>query len=49
MADYPRQYIDKADAVATKEGTSLIGLYLLDMVATIAGLYVIGLIMDSIL
>jgi hypothetical protein len=42
MADYPQQYIKKLDAAATGEAWPLIGLILLDMVATFAGLYIIG-------
>ncbi|HEX8185490.1 MAG TPA: hypothetical protein VF747_12080 [Blastocatellia bacterium] len=42
MADYPKQYIAKLDAAATAEAWPLIGLILLDMVATFAGLYIIG-------
>ena len=42
MANYPGQYIKKLDAAATTEAWPLIGLILLDMVATFAGLYIIG-------
>jgi hypothetical protein len=49
MAEYPQQQIAKYDAVATKEGWELIVLYLLDMVATIVGLYIVGYLANSIL
>ena len=42
MADYPQQHIKNLDAAATKEAWPLIGLILLDMAATFAGLYIIG-------
>jgi hypothetical protein len=49
MANYPDQYIKKLDAQATSEAWPLIGLFLLDMVVTFAGLYIVGEIVNSIL
>ena len=49
MAEYPQQQIAKYDAAATKEAWPLIGLYLLDMVVTFAGLYIIGYLANSLL
>jgi len=48
MADYPEQYIKKADATATKEGFELLGLILLDMVVTVVVLYIVGYIVNAI-
>ena len=42
MAAYPADYIKKLDAAATAEAWPLIGLIILDMVVTFAGLYIIG-------
>ena len=42
MAEYPKQHISKLDAAATNEAWPLIGLILLDMVVTFAGLYIVG-------
>jgi hypothetical protein len=49
MAEYPGQYIKKLDATATAEAWPLIGLILLDMAVTFAGLYIIGEIANRIL
>lgn len=48
MADYPKQQIAKYDAMAGKEAWSLIGLIILVMVVTFAGLYIIGNLANSI-
>jgi hypothetical protein len=42
MAEYPKQYISKLDSAATGEAWPLIGLILLDMAVTFAGLYIVG-------
>lgn len=42
MAEYPREYIKKLDATAAAEAWPLIGMFVLDMVVTFAGLYIIG-------
>ncbi|MFY9557683.1 MAG: hypothetical protein WAV20_01065 [Blastocatellia bacterium] len=42
MAEYPKQFIDKLDAQCSKEAWPLIGLYILAMVATAAGIYIVG-------
>jgi hypothetical protein len=42
MAEYPSTYIKKLDAAATAEAWPLIGLILLVMAVTFAGLYIIG-------
>ena len=49
MADYPQQQIAKYDQMAGKEGWQLIVLYLVDMVAVIAGLYIVGYLANAIL
>jgi len=49
MAEYPKQQIAKYDAMAAKEGWELIVLYLLVMAVTIAGLYIIGYLANSVL
>jgi hypothetical protein len=48
MAEYPKQYISKLDSTSTAEAWPLIGLFLLDMVVTFAGLYIVGEIVNSI-
>lgn len=48
MAEYPKQYISKLDSAVTSESLPLIGLFLLDMVVTFAGLYIVGEIMNNI-
>ncbi|MGA9770784.1 MAG: hypothetical protein WBV94_17220 [Blastocatellia bacterium] len=49
MAEYPQQQIARYDAIAGKEGWELILLYLIDMIATIVGLYIVGYLANSIL
>ena len=49
MAEYPQQQIANSDAVAGKEGWELIVLYLVDMVATVVCLYIVGYLANSIL
>jgi hypothetical protein len=41
--------IGPLDATAQKEGISLIGLIALAMVVTIVGLYIVGMVLNSIL
>jgi hypothetical protein len=48
MAEYPKQYIQKLDSAATSEAWPLIGMFLLDMVVTFAGLYIVGEIMNNL-
>ncbi|HVG19187.1 MAG TPA: hypothetical protein VNI02_09040 [Blastocatellia bacterium] len=48
MAEYPKQYISKLDTAATGEAWPLIGLFLLDMVVTFAGLYIVGEIVNRV-
>jgi hypothetical protein len=48
MAEYPQQHIKSLDAVAGKEGMSLITLILLDMVAVVVGVYIVGMIANAI-
>ena len=49
MAEYPKQFIEKLDAECGKEAWPLIGLYLLDMVATAIALYIVGALANSLL
>ncbi|HKP85069.1 MAG TPA: hypothetical protein VJZ26_03165 [Blastocatellia bacterium] len=49
MAEYPEQQIAKYDAISTKEAWPLIGLYLLAMIVTFAGLYIVGYLANSTL
>lgn len=49
MAEYPQQQIAKYDQIAGKEGWELIVSYLLAMIATIVGLYIVGYLANSIL
>jgi hypothetical protein len=48
MADYPKQQIDKYDAIAGKEGLELIGYYALAMAVTVAGVYIVGYLANSL-
>ncbi|MEK6287554.1 MAG: hypothetical protein AABO57_17565 [Acidobacteriota bacterium] len=49
MAQYPKQYIEKLDAQASKEGWPLIGSFVMAMIATAVLLYVLGEIANRIL
>lgn len=49
MANYPQQFIARLDATCTKEGWPLIRLYILAMIATGVGIYVVGEIANSLL
>jgi len=49
MAEYPKQYIEKLDAQCTKEAWPLIGLYTLALIATAAGICIVGEIANRIL
>jgi hypothetical protein len=48
MAEYPQQHIKSLDAVATKEGTSLLTLIPLDMVVVVVAVYIVGMIANAI-
>ena len=48
MSEYPKEQIAKLDATAGKEAWPLIGLLLLDMVATAGLLYIFGEIANRI-
>lgn len=48
MAEYPKQYINKLDQAVTSEALPLIGLFLLDMAVTFAGLYIVGAIVNGL-
>jgi len=47
MAEYPKQQIAKYDGIAAKEGVELIGYYSLVMAVTIAGVYIVGYLANS--
>ena len=49
MAEYPKAIIAKLDQTCNKEGMALIWLILLAMVATVAGLYIVGELANSLL
>lgn len=48
MAEYPEHHIKALDAVATKEGMSLVTLILLDMVVVVVAIYIVGMIANAI-
>jgi hypothetical protein len=48
MAEYPEQHIKSLDAVAGKEGISLLTLILLDMVVVVVAVYIVGMIANAI-
>jgi hypothetical protein len=48
MAEYPSHHIKALDAVATKEGMSLVTLILLDMVVVVVAIYIVGMIANAI-
>lgn len=49
MAGYPKEIIAKLDQACAKEGMALLYLILLAMAATVAGLYAVGYLANSIL
>ncbi len=48
MAEYPVHHIKALDAVATKEGMSLVVLILLVMAVVVVATYIVGMIANAI-